>query len=233
MSALARSVPALPLSPSEGRAPDPRAQKLVVLEALRARYGRSPSVSTGQLAMGVPGLTTWLGGWPVGALTEIAGPPGSGRLALVLPALRLLASQGRTVVFVDPGQVIHPPAFPELYRSLLLLRPPPAQAGWVAEQVARSGAVPLVVLVDLPAAERGGVRLVKAAEAGRSAVVALSPAPGVDLPAALRLSVEGWVEPQVVQVRCTRARDGRSVGARRVGLQGRVLEGRWPAGVDA
>lgn len=230
MPALAHvsSAHASPVLPA--RSPEERARKLVVLEGLRARYGRTPSLSPGQLATGVPALASWIGGWPSGAVTEVAGLPGSGRLALLLPALRLLAGQGRPLVFVDAGQLLHPPSFPELQRSLLLVRPPSAQTGWAAEQVARSGAVPLVVVLDPPVSARAGVRLAKAAESGRSAVVVLVEAPDPELPAALRLEVDGWQDAQAVQVRCTRSRSGGAVGTRRIPLQGRVLEGRWPGG---
>ncbi len=179
--------------------------------------------------MDVPALDAWLGGWPVGALTEIAGLPGSGRLALLVPLLRRLARQGQRVVVVDPGQVFHPPALPELVESVLLLRPPPAQSAWVAEQVARAGAVKLAILLDLPQSERVGLRLAKATEAGLSTVIVVSGESDVALPAALRLRVGGWVEPQVLRVQCTRAREGRALGERRVPLEGRVLEGLWPS----
>lgn len=205
-----------------------RIQKQLAVDALRARYCQLPMVHRGQLAMDVPVLDTWLGGWPVGALTEVAGLPGSGRLALLVPLLRRLARQGQRVVVVDPGQVFHPPALPELAESVLLLRPPPDQSAWVAEQVARAGAVKLAILLDLPQSERGGARLAKAAEAGLSAVIVVSSESDVALPAALRLCVGGWMEPQVLRVRCTRARDGRALGERRVPLAGRVLGGLWP-----
>ncbi len=206
-----------------------RIQKQLAVDALRARYCQLPMVHRGQLAMDVPALDAWLGGWPVGALTEIAGLPGSGRLALLVPLLRRLARQGQRVVVVDPGQVFHPPALPELVESVLLLRPPPAQSAWVAEQVARAGAVKLAILLDLPQSERVGLRLAKATEAGLSTVIVVSGESDVALPAALRLRVGGWVEPQVLRVQCTRAREGRALGERRVPLEGRVLEGVWPS----
>ena len=206
-----------------------RIQKQLAVDALRARYCQLPMVHRGQVAMDVPALDAWLGGWPVGALTEIAGLPGSGRLALLVPLLRRLARQGQRVVVVDPGQVFHPPALPELVESVLLLRPPPAQSAWVAEQVARAGAVKLAILLDLPQSERVGLRLAKATEAGLSTVIVVSGESDVALPAALRLRVGGWVEPQVLRVQCTRAREGRALGERRVPLEGRVLEGLWPS----
>lgn len=170
---------------------------------------------------------TWIGGWPCGAVSELVGAPGSGRFALVLPVLRQLAQQGANLVIVDSGQCFHPPSAPDVCASLLLLRPPPAQAAWTAEQVARAGAVPLVVLLDPPPLGRAGARLVKAAEAGNCVVITLATKSDADLPAALRLSIEGWTRG-ALSVRCTRARDGRAVGHRLVRFEAQILPVRWP-----
>jgi len=198
-------------------------KKRLVLEGLRAQFGRPAVVLPGHVPIGVPGLDAWLGGWPVGAVSEVTGQPGSGRLALVLPALRRLARQGQRAVLVDPGQIFHPPAAPETCEALLLLRPPPAQAAWAAEQVARAGVVPLLVLLDLPPLGRAGVRLAKAAEAGRTTVVVLNEVAEADLPASLRLCVPGWASGGALRVQCARVRGGRAVGERHVHLQGRIL----------
>ncbi len=188
----------------------------LTLQALRAQLGRLPLVSPGYLPMQVPAMDTWLGGWPIGAVSEVAGLPGTGRLALILPLLGRLARQGQRVVIVDPGQGFHPPALDErTCEAVLLLRPAPAQAAWAAEQVARAGAVPLVVLLDLGPLGRAGVRLAKAAEAGRTTVVVVGEGMDEDLPAVLRLVTSGW-EGGALRVRCTRARDGRALGERQV-----------------
>lgn len=206
-------------------------KKALTLEALRAQLGKLPVVRPGYLPMGVPAVDSWLGGWPVGAVSEVAGLPGSGRFALILPIVRRLARQGQRVVIVDPGQTFHPPALAgpadagdRVCEAVLLLRPPPAQAAWAAEQVARAGVVPLVVLLDLGPLGRAGVRLAKAAEAGRSTVVVVSDRTDEDLPAALRLGTGGWAEDGGLRVQCARARDGRALGERRVHLQARAIE---------
>lgn len=197
------------------------ADKSLVLKSLRDRIVRPQSTRPGHLAMEAPALDSWLGGWPLGAVSEVAGMPGSGRLGLVLPLLRKLARQGERVVLIDPAQAFHPPAHPDVCGAVLLLRPPPAQAAWAAEQAARAGAVQLVVLLDLVLSGRAGMRLGKAAEAGGTAVIAITEQPDADLPASLRLSVSGWADARTLRVACTRARDGRAIGERRVELVSR------------
>lgn len=215
----------LGFEPAAAPPPVVHAKKPLTLDALRAQIGKIPLVRPGTLPFELPAADGWLGGWPIGAVSEVQGLPGSGRLALLLPILGRLARQGQSIVLVDPGQVFHPPALdPQTAAALLLLRPPPAQAAWAAEQVARSGAVPLVVLLDLGPLGRAGVRLAKAAEAGRTTVVVVSEQSDEDLPAALRVGVSGWSEGGVLNVRCTRTRDGRALGERRLHLRGRTID---------
>ena len=195
-------------------------ERSLVLKSLRDRIVRPQITRPGHLTMEAPGLDSWLGGWPLGAVSEVAGMPGSGRLGLVLPLLRRLALRRERVVLIDPAQAFHPPAHPDVCGAMLLLRPPPAQAAWAAEQAARAGAVQLVVLLDLALSGRAGMRLGKAAEAGGTAVIAITEQADADLPAILRLSVSGWADPRTLRVTCTRARDGRALGDRRVDVSG-------------
>lgn len=186
-----------------------------VLAQLRARIG-TPRVLPGRLPTGLAALDAWLGGWPTPGLTEVSGEQGAGRLALVMPALERLTRQGRSVVVVDPLQVVHPPGMPGIVgEKLVLVRPPSEQAAWVAEQVARSGAVDAMVLLDPPPLGRAGLRLARAAEGGGMACFLLTRAVEGDVPAALRLVVEGW-EEGAVRVHCVRSRDGRHEGRRLV-----------------
>ena len=196
------------------------ADKALVLKSLRDRMVRPQVARPGHLGMEAPALDAWLGGWPLGAISEVAGLPGSGRLALVLPLMRRLARRGARVVVIDPAQSFHPPSLPELCESVLLLRPPPAQAAWAAEQAARAGAVELVVLLDLALSGRAGMRLGKAAEAGGTAVIAFTERADPDVPASLRLLAAGWADPDTLRVECSRARDGRAIGERCVRLVG-------------
>jgi len=135
-------------------------------------------------------------------------------LALVIPLLERLTQAGRSVVLVDPLHQVNPPGLGRVdLTRVVLVRPPGERAGWAAEQVARSGAVNALVVIDAPAFGRAGVRFARAAEAGGMAVFVLADRPDTELPAALRLEVAGWEEDRV-RVRCTRSRDGRNVGER-------------------
>lgn len=173
-----------------------------------------PTLAPGHLSTGILGLDAWLHGWPRPGPVELVGPPGSGRLALVVPLIERLTRQGRSVLLVDPLHQVHPPGLGRADLSrLVMVRPPGERAAWAAEQVARSGAVDMLVVLDAPPLGRGGVRLVRAAEAGGMVVFVLTERPEVELPAALRLETAGW-QGEHVRVRCTRSRDGRMVGER-------------------
>lgn len=188
-----------------------------VLAQLRATLA-APRVVSGRLPTGVEALDRWLGGWPQPGLVEVVGGVGSGRLALVLPTLARLTRQGRTVVVVDPLAQLHPPGVPDLRpEHLLLVRPSLEQAAWAAEQVARSGAVEAMLLLDAPPLRRAGVRLARAAEAGGVSTFVIGAEPEAEVPAALRLRALGWMEGKV-RVRCDRSRDGRMEGMKAVAI---------------
>lgn len=225
-----------PAVPSVG-ARSPRAATIERLRALvgsrgrvgilpppRERDAEAPALDPGAISTGIAGLDVWLRGWPRPGPVEIAGLPGAGRLALLTPLFERLTREGRTVLLVDPLQQVHPPGLGGIEPSrLVLVRPSPERAAWAAEQVARSGAVDILVLLDAPPLGRGGVRLTRAAEAGNLGVFVLAERPEVELPAALRLEVEGWRQDRVL-VRCTRSRDGRRVGEREIAPAERPVE---------
>jgi hypothetical protein len=147
-------------------------------------------VTSHRLATGLPELDARSGGWPRPGVALIQGAPGAGRLTPILPAMGRLTRQGRPVAVVDPVGWLHPPGLVGVALDLLLLvRPGSGQAAWATEQLARCGAVPLVVLLDPPPLRKGGRRLQHAAEAGDSAVIIVSEAPQRDLPASLALDV--------------------------------------------
>jgi hypothetical protein len=211
--------------------PAPTSSRSAAIERLRALVGSRgrvgivpplpdpvvpdlPSLAPGHVSTGIHGLDTWLHGWPQPGPVELVGPPGSGRLALVVPLIERLTRQGRSVLLVDPLHQVHPPGLGRTDLSrLVMVRPPGERAAWAAEQVARSGAVDLLLVLDAPPLGRGGVRLARAAEAGGMVVFVLTERPEAELPASLRIETGGW-QGDHVRVRCTRSRDGRMVGER-------------------
>lgn len=143
---------------------------------------------TPRLAMGVPQLDARTGGWPRPGLALVAGAAGTGRLGVVLPTLARLTQQGRSVAIVDPVGWLHPPGLAGVVlEHLVVVRPGASRAAWAAEQLARCGAVPVVVLLDPPPLRKDGRRLQHAAEAGDATVLVLSEAPQRGLPADLVL----------------------------------------------
>jgi hypothetical protein len=171
-----------------------------------------PSVPTGfpHLDAELPG-----GGWPRGALTEIAFEgEGIGELSLLAPALAALSRGELWIVLVDPPHLPYAPAFARAgvdLSRLVLVRgaepsPPPlsragrggtraAPAGresdtlWAAETALRSGACAAVLAWPGGVNERELRKLQLAAEAGGSWGVYFLPAAAAPStsPAALRL----------------------------------------------
>lgn len=169
-----------------------RGDRGATLAALRERIARIAPVRAreGRLSTGIQGLDDVIGGWPRPGLSELVGRPGSGRLGLALPLMVELTQRRQLVVLLDGRGWLHPPGLPGVdLEHVLLIRPGQSRAGWAAEQVARSGAAPLLVVVDGPPLGRGGRRLQHAAEEGGCVVLTLSERADPDLPAALRLEV--------------------------------------------
>ena len=161
-----------------------------VLAQLRAHLQQvAPMrVAAPRLSMGLPALDARTSGWPRPGLALLEGAAGSGRLGLVLPALGRLSRSGRNVAIVDPVGWLHPPGLNGVVlERLLVIRPGVGRAVWATEQLARSGGLPLVVLLDPPPLRTGGRRLLHAAEAGDSTVVVVSEAPQRGLPASLAI----------------------------------------------
>ncbi len=84
-----------------------------------------------------------LGGWPVGALTQIVGTEAGLGFSLIIPALAAFTAAGRAVALIDPPYLPYAPALASRgvdLQHLLWVRPQDAaQAQWAAEQIARSG----------------------------------------------------------------------------------------------
>lgn len=84
-----------------------------------------------------------LGGWPVGALTQIVGTEAGLGFSLIIPALAAFTAAGRAVALVAPPYLPYAPALASRgvdLEHLLWVRPQDAgQAQWAAEQIAHSG----------------------------------------------------------------------------------------------
>jgi len=183
------------------------AQPRELLEELRERIRRierRPPRRTAFEATGLAEVDLLLpgGGFPRGALSEIAGAPGSGKTALCLATMaRAMRAEG-LAAFVDGCGELYPPAAESLgveLSRLLIVRPPGGliPALWSAEALLASGAFE-VVAMDLPAAPRraGGAhpesmvrRLLAAVEKGGAVGLWLAAPGGIRVPAAVRLEV--------------------------------------------
>ena len=197
------------------------AQRPAVLAELRARIA-APRVLFGRLPAGVAAVDAWLGGWPAPGISEIVGAPGSGRLGLLLPALAALTRRGRPVLVVDAMEEVYPPGWAGPgggvdLTQLWVVRPGLDRAAWVAEQAAAAGSVDAVVLLDAPRLGRSAVRLGRACERGGCSLFVVAEESEAELPAALRLVVHG-TQGGRLKVVCTRSRDGRQVGERRLAM---------------
>jgi protein ImuA len=146
----------------------------------------------GALSTGIEALDDAIGGWPRPGVAAVRGSPGSGRLGLVLPSLVTATAPGQHAAVVDAMGWLYPPGLPGVaLERLLVVRPGQERACWATEQLARSGAFPLLVLLDPAPLRRPGRRLLSAAEAGRGTVIVVHERPDPDLFAAVRLEVEG------------------------------------------
>jgi len=161
---------------------------------------------------GFAALDAAVGGWPAPGLVELSGPPGSGRLGLLLPLLARCTRAGQVVAVVDVLERFYPPGLPELDGSrVLLLRPGAERALWAAEQLAASGAVPVAVLLDPLPVGRAGYRLLRAAEQGGGLVAVLGEKSEQGLPASVRVEALGS-EPGLLRARVLRAPGARQPG---------------------
>ncbi len=178
------------------------------------------------------------GGFPRGALSELAGSRASGKTAVALWAIAASLVEGRLAAFVDGRGELYPPAAQALgidLDRLLIVRPPPAgtaggreetrRALWTAEALLASGAF-AVVAIDV-ALERPGCGLAPAdleatlrrlragAERGGAVGLWLAPLDGTRIRAAVRLEVSGGSGG----LEARRARIGREARRARIGRE--------------
>lgn len=208
-------------------------ERHLVLAELRdaiRRIERRPARREGCVRCGRPEVDGALpgGGFPRGALTELAGGPASGKAAV---ALSLFAALGPEDLFawVDGRGELYPPAAAALgvdLARLLLVRTAPAARGggaepgpaggrggedrtltaalWSAEALLGSGAF-AAVAVDVPparlvrGADAAARRLQAAAERGGAIGLWLSgPGAAVRVPAAVRLELSASSDGRVI-----------------------------------
>jgi len=200
------------------------------------RIERRPQRCAQVVPSGIPAVDAALslGGFPRGALSELAGGRASGKTALALRAIASALGEWRFAAFVDGRGELYPPAAQALgvdLDRLLIVRPAPAgrqggreevrRALWAAEALLASGAF-AVVAIDV-ALERPGCELVPAslqamlhrlglaAERGGTVGLWLAPLDGARIRAAVRLEVSGGAD--VVRVRRTLGGEGGAVRA--------------------
>ena len=165
-----------------------------ILDELRAHIASIAPMRTRSAATptGWAELDQHIGGWPRPGIVSVHGAVGTGRLGVILPMLRAHTHKQQTVAIVDPMGWIHPPGLPGVdFNHLMLIRCGSVQAGWAAHQVASSGAVPVVVLLDPPSLARDGVRLSRATETGSSTAIVITERPDPRLSAPVRIQTIG------------------------------------------
>ncbi|MDE0856269.1 MAG: translesion DNA synthesis-associated protein ImuA [Nevskia sp.] len=151
---------------------------------------RPASESTGSAALD----QALLGGWPVGALSQIVSQECGLGFSLVVPLLARLSQAGRQVALIAPPYIPYAPALRdagiELPRLQWIAPQEPLDALWATEQMLRSGLYGAVALWS-PALEAPiERRLQLAAETGRSiGIVAHAGAYSAHSIAAVRLQV--------------------------------------------
>ncbi len=172
------------------------------------RMEHRPARRDGTAACGIDAVDAVLpGGFPRGALSELAGGPASGKTAVALALFARLGPE-ELAAYVDGRAELYPPAASSLgvdLGRLLVVRPPRASSGegrrdalsalWAAEALLSSGAFSAVAIdVALPRRLAGweaiARRLQSAAERGGAVGLWLAPSRGgLRLPAAVRIEL--------------------------------------------
>ena len=166
----------------------------------QVRLGVTTSEPVSRVPSGEAALDALLGGGvPRGRISEVLGPPSSGRTSLLLTLFATATRRGDVVAWVDLADALHPEsctrAGVDLHR-LLWVRPRHTADGLrCAEILLQAGGFALVAL-DCGGAPPGAwrtrvwPRLLRAAEQSHTALVVLAPQPIVGSPAVLGLRLE-------------------------------------------
>lgn len=135
-------------------------------------------------------------GLPSPGLVEVVGPLGSGCTRLVAAWAAPRTQRGERVAWVDPQRLLHPPTLQALgvaFDRLLLVRPAEPQVGWAVDQLLRSGCFGLVVLASGDVPDGVGRRWQQATRRGRCTLVTVGRRARADVPADVRVVLEGDV----------------------------------------
>ncbi len=120
------------------------------------------------------------GGWVRGALTELQGKRGAGKLTLALRTAAHLTQQRKWVALISQGSTVFPPGLNHEgvnLHYLLWIRPKQMEEClWALEQIARSGLFPLVMALEFSPKQALLRRLQLAAEK-QGTTILLMPAP--------------------------------------------------------
>jgi hypothetical protein len=155
-----------------------------------------------------------VGGWPVGALSQIVGSETGLGFTLMLPLLARMSQAGRPVALVAPPYIPYAPALRDAgvnLQHLLWIAPKDRMdALWATEQMLRSGLFGTVAVWGPPFDASVERRLQLAAETGRSiGIVSHAQAVQGHSIAAVRLQVSVAASGLQVEVlRCRGARAG-------------------------
>lgn len=115
------------------------------------------------------------GGVPRGRVTEVVGPLGAGKTALVRQLVSRVLTEGGWVAWIDATRTLAPQEVAGLGERLIVVRPRDHTRGaWCADLLLRSGVFALVVLDGAPLLSRTlGVRLSQLARERDAAFVVL------------------------------------------------------------
>lgn len=174
--------------------------RAAILAELRAHISKVAPMRTGPppVPTGIPALDEHIEGWPCPGVVAIHGAAGTGRIGLILPAIQSHTQAGRVVAIVDPVGWLHPPGLPDIHlQHLMLVRCGAERAAWATAQLASSGALPLIILLDPPPLGRGANRMMHAAEIGQSTIAVLTERPEAHLCTPIRLRTLGCQQVQI------------------------------------
>ena len=146
------------------------------------RLGGAPRATAPRFETGIEAIDALIGGgFSRGSLSEIAGPPSSGRTSLALALLASTTRQGEVASVVDLADALHPgsadTAGVDLERVLWVRPPALREALRCTERLLEASGFALVLLDVTPPAKIAAAawqRLARAAQSSNTALVVLS-----------------------------------------------------------